>query len=66
MMLYVVGLSSAVGWGGERFRYPILALMLPVAAMNLHSLLLRLRPAQPSASAGSDLATASSAPPGRL
>ena len=38
MLAYVLGLSALVGQAGERMRFPVLALMLPLAAVNLERL----------------------------
>lgn len=37
ILCYLLGLASLVGTQGERMRFPVLALMLPVAAINLQA-----------------------------
>ncbi len=43
LLAYMVGLSAMHPWQGERFRFPLLAFMLPIVAQNLIDLHRRFR-----------------------
>ncbi len=38
LVLYVLGVSGLVGQQGERYRFPVLIAMLPLAALNIQSI----------------------------
>jgi hypothetical protein len=38
LVLYVLGMSAFVGMAGERYRFPVLIAMLPVAVLNFQSI----------------------------
>jgi len=52
LVLYVLGLSSLVGQQGERYRFPVLAALFPLAALNLQSFIRRVAKARPGAKDG--------------